>query len=87
MAVSAGRPASSVSASRRAIDPYDPAHVDWARIIDVLDVVHWCWRRAPAGQWFRFCMDIGPDISSRPIDLPNDTIVTCLWCLSVRDTL
>jgi hypothetical protein len=72
----------------RSVVPRPGEKVDWAVVVDVLGVTHAMWRYnfTPA-RWHRLCLDHGPEIYTKPEDLPLDTPVTCLWCLSVERTL
>jgi len=56
-----------------------------ARVIDVNGIVHVLWKYEIIDDavWYRLCLDFGPEIATKPLDLPPDTPVTCLWCLSV----
>jgi hypothetical protein len=66
----------------------DPANFAWSCAIDVNGLVHKYWSRAGVPQrWFRLCKDAGPEVYTKPVDVGPNTPVTCLWCLSVENTL
>ena len=59
----------------------------YTRVIDVLGIVHSAWKRNMSrSSWHRSCLNHGPKISTKPVNLPEDTPVTCLWCLRVEYT-
>lgn len=65
------------------------ANFIWFPVPDVLGIVHWTWRRTHSAHSFRLCLDDGgPEVASRMASVFDDAaVVTCLWCISVRDTL
>lgn len=65
----------------------DPKDFDWAHVVDVLGIVHTYWSRPQRLRWYRLCLDAGPEVASRPEELPMTAPVTCLWCLRVESTL
>lgn len=66
----------------------DPSLFAWSCALDVNGIVHKYWSRAQHPQrWFRLCSDSGPEVFTIPVTIAADTPVSCLWCLSVENTL